>query len=102
MLVVFAPLFVISLLVRLLVSFLTNKLFYKEPFTTDQSVKLKAFVTKLQNLAEARGMSLPVFAFINAKDILFYRDLRTARSAIDDASGLQGDFVELERLFRKS
>jgi hypothetical protein len=68
--------------------------------TSKQRKAARNFVDKLQRLAETRGIGWPMFAFICFKDLLFYRDLRTARSTLEDGTSLRKDFQYLEDTFK--
>lgn len=69
--------------------------------TPEQASAAKQYGEKLQRLAETRGMGWPMFAFLSFRDILFYRDLRTARNTLDDGMSLKQDFQALEKLFNQ-
>lgn len=99
LLVAYIPILLAFVIIRLIVGFLLNKLYTLKNLSKTQRKAVGSFADKLQRLAEARGISWPMFAFICFKDLLFYRDLRTARSAIEDGTSLRKDFQELEKLF---
>ena len=99
LLIGFVPAFLIALFLRLFVGFLAAKI-YPKPLSKSQKKLVNNFADKLQRLAEARGMGWPVFAFLSLKDLIFHRDLRTAKSTIYDTASLRKDFVELEELLK--
>jgi len=98
LLIIVLPLLFIFLVLRLIAGFILKKLQPKN-LTTKQSSATKKYAEKLKRLAETRGMGWPMFAFLSFKDLLLYRDLRTARNTLDDTTSLKSDFSELERLF---
>ena len=99
LLVAYIPILFAFLLIRLFVGFLLNRLYSVKNLTKIQRKAVGNFADKLQRLAETRGIGWPMFAFICFKDLLFYRDLRTARNTIEDGTSLKRDFEELEKLF---
>lgn len=99
LLIAYVPVLTVVVVIRLIIGFLLNKLYHTKHLSTTQRKAVRGFADKLQRLAEARGISRPMFAFISFKDLLLYRDLRTARNAIEDGTSLKRDFEELEKLF---
>jgi len=99
LLIAYIPLLLAFVSIRLFIGFLVNKLYSLKNLSKIQRKAVGRFADKLQRLAETRGMSWPIFAFICFKDLLFYRDLRTARNTIEDGTSLKHDFEELEKLF---
>jgi len=99
LLVAYIPLLLVFISIRLFIGFLVNKLYPLKNLSKSQRKAVRDFADKLQRLAETRGMNWPIFAFICFKDLLFYRDLRTARNTLEDGTSLRKDFEELERLF---
>ena len=98
LLVAYAPILLTFVLIRLFVGFLLNRLYPIKNLTKTQRKAASNFADKLQRLAEARGIGWPMFAFICFKDLLFYRDLRTARNTIEDGTSLRKDFENLEKI----
>lgn len=96
LLIVWVPLFIIALCVRLVVGYLAVKVLYKAPITNEQKTVLNAFVDKLQKLLEVRGLGWPAFALLNIKDLVLYRELRSTKELITDTKSLKQDFVALE------
>lgn len=99
LLVAYIPVLLAFILVWLIANFLLNKLYPVKHLSGTQRKAVGSFADKLQRLAEARGIGWPMFAFICFKDLLFYRDLRTARNTIEDGTSLKRDFEDLEKLF---
>jgi pilus assembly protein TadC len=100
LLVAYIPLLLVFIVIRLVVGFFINKLYPVKSLTSKQRKAARNFVDKLQRLAETRGIGWPMFAFICFKDLLFYRDLRTARSTLEDGTSLRKDFQYLEDTFK--
>ena len=99
LLIAYLPLLAFALLVRVIIGFFLESLFCTRDLSKPQRLAVNAFVDKIQRLLEARGMGLWVFTLLSFKDILFHRDLRTARHTLDDATSFHKDFAELEKLF---
>lgn len=99
LLVAYIPILLAFIAIRLVVGFFINKLYRRKDLSGSQQKAARDFADKLQRLAETRGIGWPMFAFICFKDLLFYRDLRTARHTIQDGTSLKRDFEELEKLF---
>lgn len=95
LLVLYVPLCVIGLIVILIGRFLTRRL-APPGLSRAHYEQLDAFVDKIQRLLETRGIGWPVFAAMNVKDLLLYRELRTTKALIADTSSLKRDFLELE------
>lgn len=99
LLIAYVPVLLAFIVIRLIAGFLLDKLYPVKNLSKTQNESASSFADKLQRLAEARGIGWPMFAFICFKDLLFYRDLRTARNTIEDGTSLKRDFEELEKLF---
>ncbi len=99
LLVAYIPILLTFITIRLIVGFLLNKLYPVKSLSKTQRKSVGNFADKLQRLAETRGIGWPMFAFLCFKDLLFYRDLRTARNTLEDGTSLKRDFEELEKQF---
>jgi hypothetical protein len=99
LLMAYIPVLTVFIAIRLVVGFFVNKLYPRKDLSSTQRKAVSNFASKLQRLAEARGIGWPMFAFLCFKDLLFHRDLRTARNTLDDGTSLKRDFAELEKLF---
>lgn len=96
LLIIWVPLFVVALAIRLGVGYLAVKVLYRKPITNEQKKLLNAFVDKLQKLLEVRGIGWPAFALLNIKDLVVHRELRSTKELITDTKSLKQDFLELE------
>lgn len=99
LLAAYIPVLLLFVGVRLAVGLFVNKLYPIRNLSRNQHHVASNFADKIQRLAETHGISWPMFAFICFKDLLLYRDLRTARNTIEDGTSLKRDFEELEKLF---
>lgn len=88
----------VYVLVRLFVMFLIRRL-SPGKLTGEQREALDNFVDKIERLLEARSTPLPLIVLISIKDLLFYRDITTVKSVINDSVSLKRDYQELEKLF---
>ena len=100
LLVIWVPLLLISVGLRVIVGLLAGRFLWRNRLSDQQKSQLNAFVDKLQSLAESRGLGWPVFIFLNIKDIVLHRDFRTTKKLVTDSTSLKRDFEQLERLFR--
>ena len=99
LLVAYVPILLVFIAIRLVIGFFINKLYPVKSLSSKQRKAARDFADKLQRLAETRGIGWPMFAFISLKDLLFYRDLRTAKNTLEDGTSLRKDFEALEKLF---
>lgn len=95
LLIIFIPLFVASALIYLIARFIASRL-YPGPLTRQQRQKLQDFTGKILRLLETRGMGWWVFAALCVRDLLLYRELRTLKDLLADATSLKSDFTNLE------
>lgn len=85
----------------LVVANLIVRSLYRVRLSKEQTEKLRAFADKIQRLAESRGLGWPLLVILSLKDLLIHRELRTIIELVKDASSLQRDFSELERLLQR-
>jgi len=100
LLIVWIPLLIVALIIRLGVGYLAVKFLYQDRLDKQQKQRLNAFADKLQRLVETRTLGWPTFALMNIKDLVFHRKLRTTQDLIADSTSLKKDFQELEKLFK--
>lgn len=96
LLIIFVPLVVISGIVYSIARFIASRL-YRGHLTRQQRDRLRAFTDKILRLLETRGMNWWWFAALCIRDLLFYRELRTLKELLSDATSLKHDFEALER-----
>lgn len=96
LLIIFVPLFIASALIYLIARFIASRL-YPQPLTRQQHQKLQDFTGKILRLLETRGMGWWWFAALCMRDLLFYRELRTLKDLLADATSLKSGFTTLER-----
>lgn len=96
LLILYVPLVLIGLLLLLIARFIVRRL-YKQPIAPEQQLLLNDFTDKIQRLLETRGIGWPVFALMNVRDLLLYRELRTVKALVTDTSSLKRDFERLEK-----
>lgn len=96
LLVIYIPLLLIVAIVLLVAYFIASKL-YSPRLTLDQKRHIQEFTDKLLRLIETRGLGWWWFAALCVRDLLFYRELRTLKGIISDATSLKNDFASLER-----
>ena len=96
LLIIFVPLVVISGIVYSIAHFIASRL-YRGHLTRQQRDRLQAFTDKILRLLETRGMNWWWFAALCIRDLLFYRELRTLKELLSDATSLKHDFEALER-----
>jgi len=86
------------LIIRLVVVLLIGRV-HAGTMTEVQREGLDAFIDKLQAVAEARATPWPVMVAVCVKDLIFHRDVTTAKRLISDTAGLRRDYKDLEKLF---
>ncbi|MGE5298483.1 MAG: hypothetical protein ACM3KF_00390 [Acidobacteriota bacterium] len=96
LLIIFIPLLVASLIIYIIASFITTKL-YPAKLSRKQKQQLNDFTGKILRLLETRGMGWWWFAALCMRDLLFYRELRTLKDILNDATSLKHDFTALEQ-----
>ena len=99
LLIIFIPLLVASLIIYIIASFITTKL-YPTKLSRKQKQQLNDFTDKILRLLETRGMGWWWFAALCMRDLLFYRELRTLKDLLADATSLKSGFTTLERELR--
>ena len=99
LLIIFIPLLVASLIIYIIASFITTKL-YPTKLSRKQKQQLNDFTDKILRLLETRGMGWWVFAALCVRDLLLYRELRTLKDLLADATSLKSGFTTLERELR--
>lgn len=95
LLLLYIPLLVASLAIYLVASFLASKL-YKNKLTHSHRQQLDAFVDKIMELLEARGLGWWWFCALCIRDLVYYRELRTLNGLLDTTKSLTSDFAKLE------
>ncbi len=95
LLIIYIPLVIISVLAYLVARFIASRL-YPNYISKDQRQQLQAFTGKILRLLETRGMGWWAFAILCVRDLLLYRELRTLKDTLNDATSLRHDFVKLE------
>ncbi len=101
LLVIYIPLFIASVLIYLIARFIASRL-YPTPLSRTQKQQLQAFTDKILRLLETRGMNWWWFAALCIRDLFFYRELRTLKDILSDATSLKRDFTALEHDLNQS
>ena len=96
LLVVYIPIFFICLFIFIIARILIRQL-YRVRLNNDQKELTRQFTDKLQHLLESRGLGWWWFTVLCVRDLIVYRELRTLKDLIRDATGLKEDFAALER-----
>ena len=96
LLIIFIPLFIASGIIYLLARFVASRL-YPAPLSREQRQHLQEFTDKILRLLETKGMGWWWFAALCMRDLLFYRELRTLKDILNDATSLKHDFTALEQ-----
>lgn len=95
LLVIYIPLFIVSAVIYLIARLIAHSL-YPASLTREQKQHLQEFTDKILRLLETRGMGWWWFAALCVRDLLFYRELRTLKDLLADATSLKSDFTNLE------
>ncbi len=90
---------ILAMVLRFVAMWLLKRM-YGAPLTREQHVHTKAFVGKVQSIAETRSMGWPLFVATTIKDIIRHKNAVSLKKLIADSSSLKSDFQELERLFK--
>ena len=96
LLINFIPLFIASGIIYLLARFVASRP-YPAPLSREQRQHLQEFTDKILRLLETKGMGWWWFAALCMRDLLFYRELRTLKDILNDATSLKHDFTALEQ-----
>lgn len=96
LLIIFIPLFIASGIIYLLAVFIASRL-YPAPLSREQRQHLQEFTDKILRLLETKGMGWWWFSTLCVRDLLWYRELRTLKNLLADATSLQQDFKNLEK-----
>ena len=96
LLIIFIPLFIASGIIYLLARFVASRP-YPAPLSREQRQHLQEFTDKILRLLETKGMGWWWFAALCMRDLLFYRELRTLKDILNDATSLKHDFTALEQ-----
>lgn len=92
-------LIILAMVLRFAAMWLLKRM-YGAPLTREQHLHTKAFVGKVQNIAETRSMGWPLFVITTIKDIVRHKNAVSLKKLITDSGSLKSDFQELERLFK--
>lgn len=96
LLIIYIPLFIISAALYLIARLIAHRL-YPAPLTREQNRHLQDFTDKIIRLLETRGIGWWWFAALCVRDLLLYRELRTLKNLLADATSLKSDFDALEQ-----
>ncbi len=96
LLIIYIPLCIVSAVIYLIARFIASRL-YRGHLTRLQRQKLQDFTSKILRLLETRGIGWWAFAALCVRDLLLYKELRTLKDLLADATSLKDDFIHLEQ-----
>lgn len=96
LLILYIPAVIVCLIVFIVTRILIRQL-YRVRLSPEQKQLTKQFTDKLQHLLETRGMGWWWFTVLCVRDLVLYRELRTLKDILRDATGLKVDFAALEK-----
>ncbi len=100
LLIVYIPAVIVCLIVFIVTRILIQQL-YSVRLSHEQKELTKQFTNKLQRLLESRGIGWWWFTILCVRDLILYRELRTFKDLLHDATGLKEDFTALEKALAK-
>lgn len=92
-------LLIVFLIIRCLIM-LVARVIYPDNVSRTQAQGITDFIDKINRLLELKHINPTIIAFASLKDFIFYRELRTLRSFIDDSTSLARDFKKLNDQFK--
>ena len=73
---------------------------YPDKVTRAQAADIKAFISKINHLLELKHINPVMIGLTSLRDFIFYRELRTLKSFIEDSTTLSSDFKKLYDQFK--